>query len=79
LFLVLFLRQLARAVRILYQRSAANRYSRFGIALLFGVMATVVMFNDYQMSNYAGIVLLAVVYRAIRLMSQASESVAATP
>lgn len=40
-------------------------FDRLGVLLLLGAFSTIMTFNDYQMSNYAGMVLLAFVYRQL--------------
>lgn len=47
--------------------SRAASVTRFASVLLLGVMATVIVFNDYQISDYTGLMLLALVYRTLQL------------
>lgn len=70
IMLVLFVRQLAIQLD-LFNAHRGNQLSvRIGVLLLIGAMATVIVFNDYQMSNYAGLVLLALVYRMIESQNE---------
>jgi hypothetical protein len=41
-----------------------------GTLILIGCMATIIIFNDYQMSNYPGLLLLAIVYRMIEAQNE---------
>jgi len=66
-FLFFFLARLAKDVSTLQQRVRSGSVVNFASVLLLGVLSTVVVFNDYQMSNYAGIVLLAFIHRMIRV------------
>lgn len=68
IFLLLFLSQIGREMERLNADSGAA--TRFGNLLLLGTMSTVFVFNDYQMSNYAGLVLLAFIHRTIQLRNQ---------
>jgi hypothetical protein len=70
-FLLLFLAKLAKQVTILNRHTGRLSMPRLASVLLLGVMSAVVVFNDYQMSNYAGLVLLAFVSRVIGLENEA--------
>jgi hypothetical protein len=74
LLLIVFLAKLARQIEILNRRSTRFSSTRCGILLLLGTMATVVVFNDYQMSNYAGLILLGFTYRLAVLRNEHSEA-----
>jgi hypothetical protein len=63
--LVLFVWRLAKQLDILYANRGRDLSMRAGILILIGTLATVITFNDYQMSNYPGLVLLGLVYRMI--------------
>ena len=52
---------------------------RLGTLLLVGSVATVLVFNDYQMGNYAGLIQLAFIYRTIQLMNCVGTAVEAKP
>jgi hypothetical protein len=67
LFLVWFLVKLGRELEVFYAGAPRAGARRFGCVLFLGVLATVVVFNDYQMDNYVGLVLMAVMYRMIWL------------
>ncbi len=72
-FQVLFLAKLARQVTILNRHTGRLSRPRLASVLLLGVMSTVVVFNDYQMSNYAGLVMLGFVFRFISLKNEAMD------
>jgi hypothetical protein len=50
-----------------FDRYSARGTQRFAVALMLGVTACVLIFNDYQMGNYAGLVLMSFLYRTIEL------------
>jgi hypothetical protein len=68
--LLLFLRRLASAVEVLVTGSRTYGSEYLGGLVLLGVTTTVIVFNDYQMSNYAGLVLMAFVYRTILVKNE---------
>jgi hypothetical protein len=72
LFLIWFLVRLGRELDVFYTRSPRGGTQRFGCVLFLGVLATVLVFNDYQMGNYVGLVLMAVMYRTIRARNHAA-------
>jgi hypothetical protein len=71
IFLVWFLRRLGYQLDIYYSNSSLLSAGRFGSLLLVGVLATIIVFNDYQMGNYSGLILLAFIYRTIELKNRA--------
>jgi hypothetical protein len=70
-FLLLFLAKLATQVTILNRHASRVSMRRLASVLLLGVLSTVVAFNDYQMSNYAGLVMLGFIFRLIGLHNEA--------
>ena len=71
IFLLWFLVRLGRELQDFYERSPRFGAQRVGCILFFGVLATVLVFNDYQMGNYVGLVLMGFVYRTMRLRNNA--------
>jgi hypothetical protein len=65
--LLVFLLNLAGELRKLHRNTSRFDAAGVGAILLLGAMSTIVVFNDYQMSNYAGVVLLGLVYRFIQV------------
>jgi hypothetical protein len=65
--LLLFLGKLASRLELMKLNRGAIDRSKLACFMLLGSITTVVVFNDYQMSNYAGIALLAFLYRIIEL------------
>jgi len=76
-FLLWFLVRLGRELQGFYERSPPFGAQRFGCLLFFGVLATVLTFNDYQMGNYVGLVLMAFVYRTAWLRNHSEATVQA--
>jgi hypothetical protein len=74
LLLVWFLIRLGRQLDVFQSNSEPMSARRFGGLLLVGALATVVVFNDYQMGNYTGLVLLAFIYRTVQLRNQGAEA-----
>jgi hypothetical protein len=72
--LFLFLRSLGRRVGRLNRGCGLMSRTRIGSMVLLGAMSTIVVFNDYQMTSYAGIVLLGFISRAIDLRLEAEEA-----
>jgi hypothetical protein len=70
LMLVLFLWQLAGQLGTLDANRGRQLNVRIGTLLVIGAMTTVIVFNDYQMSNYPGLVLLGILYRMIEAQNQ---------
>jgi hypothetical protein len=70
LFLLWFLVKLGRELDTFERFTRPFSPQRLGCVLLLGVLATVIVFNDYQMSNYAGVVLVYVVYRTLQSRNQ---------
>jgi hypothetical protein len=70
-FLVVFLGRVASQLVILNRNRAQFSRPRIAGLLLLGVLTTVTVFNDYQMSNYAGLVLLGFIYRLILVSNEA--------
>jgi hypothetical protein len=64
--LIWFLVRLGRELSDSYARTRPFSAPRLGTALLIGALATVLVFNDYQMGNYVGLVLLSMIYRTLR-------------
>jgi hypothetical protein len=67
LLLLVFLGQLAGRLELLNRTCGPLSAPRIASLLLLGTMSTVVVFSDYQMSNYAGLTLLGIAYRMIGL------------
>jgi hypothetical protein len=61
-----FLVRLGRELQT-FDRYSARGTQRFAVALMLGVSACVLIFNDYQMGNYAGLVLMTFLYRTVEL------------
>ncbi|HXO65196.1 MAG TPA: hypothetical protein VN882_10895 [Steroidobacteraceae bacterium] len=76
IMLVLFVRQLAIQLDRLDANRGRQLNVRIGILLLIGALTTVIVFNDYQMGNYAGLVLLGILYRMLEAQNQADRDVA---
>jgi hypothetical protein len=74
LLLVWFLIRMGRQLDTFHRNSHWLSGRRVGSLLLLGVLAMVVVFNDYQMGNYAGLILLAFIYRTIELSNQRDET-----
>ncbi len=72
--LVSFLIKLGRELDSFYARCPRLGAGKAGSLLLIGALASVLIFNDYQMGNYVGIVLLAVIYRTLQLANQEREA-----
>jgi hypothetical protein len=70
LMLLLFVRRLAVQLQIFSVNHGRDRGVRIGTLLLIGTLATVIIFNDYQMSNYPGLILLAMAYRMIETQNE---------
>jgi hypothetical protein len=79
LFLLLFLVKLARQVTILNRHTGRLSMQRLASVLLLGILSTVVVFNDYQMSNYAGLVMLGFISRLIALTNDATNATSQVP
>lgn len=70
LFLIRFLSRLGKELDTYYLRSRWLSARRVGSLLLLGALAMIIVFNDYQMGNYSGLILLAFIYRTIQLRNQ---------
>jgi hypothetical protein len=70
-FIFLYLRKLGRDIEEMNDGYRFFTRTRFGTLVLLGAMSTIVAFNDYQMSNYAGVVLLAFIGRAVLSRNEA--------
>jgi hypothetical protein len=70
LFLVLFLAGLGKQLDLFYANSRLWSTRALGVLLLLGALAMVVVFNDYQMGNFAGLILLAFIHRTIQLRNR---------
>jgi hypothetical protein len=77
IFLLWFLVRLGRELQDFYERSPRFGAQRVGCILFFGVLATVLVFNDYQMGNYVGLILMSFVYRTMRLRNNTETAVPA--
>jgi hypothetical protein len=78
--LLLFVRSLAFQLQALDRNRRQQWSVRVGALILIGALTTVIVFNDYQMSNYPGLVLLALVYRWIEAQNEIdSDRRSATP
>ena len=75
--LVLFVRRLALQLETLNARRRRDLNVRIGTLILIGAMATVITFNDYQMGNYPGLVLLGLVYRYVEVQNESGDEAAA--
>jgi hypothetical protein len=64
-FLCWFLAKLAARLEILDRHTRLVSADKIGILVLAGALSTVLVFNDYQMSNFTGIALLAFIYRQL--------------
>jgi hypothetical protein len=71
LLLLAFLGKLGRQFELLNAHCSPLSMTRFASLLLLGAITTIVVFNDYQMSNYAGLVLLAFILRTTQVRNQA--------
>lgn len=76
--LLLFLRKLGGQLELLKKRCGPLSAGRLGTLLLLGAISVVVVFNDYQMSSYAGLVLLGFIYRTIQVQNELTGSSEAT-
>lgn len=70
IMLLLFVFKLAKQLDILNVNRGGRLNVRLGTLVLIGTMATVIIFNDYQMGNYPGLVLLGIVYRMIEAQNE---------
>jgi hypothetical protein len=75
-FIFLYLYKLGRNIEVLNAGYGLFTRTRLGTLVLLGAMSTIVAFNDYQMSNYAGVVLLAFIGRAIVTRNEAESATA---
>lgn len=67
LMLLWYFIRLGRQLEIFDSRSAPRSGRRLGALLLIGSVAAVLVFNDYQMNNYPGLILLAFIYQTLQL------------
>jgi hypothetical protein len=65
LFLLWYLARLAARLEILDRATPWVSADKFGILVLAGAVSTVLVFNDYQMSNFTGIALMGFIYRQL--------------
>jgi hypothetical protein len=70
LLLILFLVGLGKQLDVFHANSRLLSARGIGVQLLLGALAMVVVFNDYQMGDYAGLILLAFIYRTLLLRNQ---------
>lgn len=75
LCLVWFLSKLGKQLDTFYSNSPQVSWRALGSLLLLGAVAMVVVFNDYQMGNYSGLILLAFIYRTIQMGNERDEAV----
>lgn len=75
LFLIWFLSRLGQQLDTYYSNSPKVSWRALGSLGLLGAIAMVVVFNDYQMGNYAGLILLGFIYRTIQMRNQRDEAV----
>jgi len=75
LCLIWFLSKLGRQLDTYYRNSRALSGRTLGSLLLLGAVAMVVVFNDYQMGNYSGLILLAFIYRTIEMRNERDQAV----
>jgi hypothetical protein len=69
-----FLRSLGRRAERLNAGFNFTSRTRIGTLVLLGALSTIVVFNDYQMTAYAGIVLVAFISRAIELRLESEDA-----
>lgn len=79
LLLLIFLGRLGRQLELLNAEASSVSMTRFATLILLGAMTTVVVFNDYQMSRYAGLVLLAFILRTTLDRNQSDGKRATAP
>jgi hypothetical protein len=68
--LIAFLVSLGTQLDAFQTNSPPRSVGRLGVLLLLGALAMVVVFNDYQMGNYSGLILLAFFHRTIQLRNR---------
>jgi hypothetical protein len=73
--LLVFFRRLGRQLEAFSASSRPASARRIGVYLFIGSIATVLVFNDYQMNNYAGLIQLAFIYRLITSRNSAESPV----
>jgi hypothetical protein len=69
--LLLFVFRLASQLQILNFNHGRQLNVRLGTLILIGAMTTVIVFNDYQMCNYPGLILVGIVCRMIEAQNEA--------
>jgi hypothetical protein len=72
LLLVWFLGRFATQLQIFDRATRPVSADKVGILLLLGAMSTVMVFNDYQMGNYTGIVMIGLLYRQLMIRNEQS-------
>ncbi len=77
--LVLFVARLASQLEILNINHGRQLSVRLGTVILIGTMATVIVFNDYQMCNYPGLVLVGILYRMIEARNETDHDLRRAP
>jgi hypothetical protein len=70
LMLVLFVRKLAIELDLLNANRGRQLNVRMATLIMIGAMATVIIFNDYQMINYPGLLLLGIFYRMVEAQNE---------
>jgi hypothetical protein len=75
LALLWFFSRLGRQLDAFDARTPPRSARRLGTLLLVGSVATVLVFNDYQMGSYAGLIQLAFIYRTLHLRNQRGETI----
>jgi hypothetical protein len=68
--LVVFVFRLASQLQILNINHGRQLNVRLGTLILIGAMTTVIVFNDYQMGNYPGLILIGIVCRMIEAQNE---------
>lgn len=79
LTLLWFFTRLGRELEDFDSRSRPRSGRRFGTLLLVGSVATILVFNDYQMGAYAGLILLAFIERTMALRNRNATTGRADP
>jgi len=74
LMLLWYFIRLGRQVEVFDSMSLPRSGRKLGVLLLVGAVATVLVFNDYQMGNYSGLIQLAFIYRTIQVENQRAET-----
>ncbi len=65
LLIAFFYKLIIRIDKKLRSNRSAKR-TKVGVAILFGIICTIFLFNDYAMLNYSGLILLIFAYRLVQ-------------